>query len=163
MEGHDLEVVRQVSEYRVGQCAGAALKAESAHDGACVAGQRLLQNLTDRREPGRPGGPAAGCHLHQPRRAAQLATTVASLEPGDALVITKPDRVARSMKELLVFLEEELATAHAAQVEAITARAERAKQQPTRLCDLHLDLVGAEPAFPVMAAAGACLVLSPTL
>ncbi|MGN9843503.1 recombinase family protein [Nonomuraea sp. H19] len=39
----------------------------------------------------------------------KLAKTVASLKAGDTLVITKPDRVARSMKELLVFLEDELA------------------------------------------------------
>jgi DNA invertase Pin-like site-specific DNA recombinase len=30
------------------------------------------------------------------------------LPPGDTLVIYKPDRVARSMKELLVLLEEQL-------------------------------------------------------
>ncbi|YCK33408.1 recombinase family protein [Actinomadura sp. ATCC 39365] len=31
------------------------------------------------------------------------------MKPGDTLVIAKPDRVARSVKELLVFLEDELA------------------------------------------------------
>ncbi|MFB4271640.1 recombinase family protein [Nonomuraea sp. GTA35] len=31
------------------------------------------------------------------------------MKPGDTLVITKPDRVARSVKELLVFLADQLA------------------------------------------------------
>ncbi|GAB3161003.1 recombinase family protein [Microbispora hainanensis] len=39
----------------------------------------------------------------------KLQATVASMRPGDTLVIYKPDRVARSVKELLVFLEDELA------------------------------------------------------
>jgi DNA invertase Pin-like site-specific DNA recombinase len=39
----------------------------------------------------------------------KLQATVASLKAGDTLVITKPDQLARSMKELLVFLEDELA------------------------------------------------------
>ncbi|MFI9638032.1 recombinase family protein [Nocardia sp. NPDC051929] len=38
----------------------------------------------------------------------QLRKTLATLKPGDTLVIYKPDRVARSMKELLVLLEDEL-------------------------------------------------------
>ncbi|MEV0202043.1 recombinase family protein [Nonomuraea sp. NPDC050691] len=42
---------------------------------------------------------------HRPK----LMATVAAMKPGDTLVITKPDRVARSVKELLVFLEDELA------------------------------------------------------
>src|SRR5699024_7103427 len=37
-----------------------------------------------------------------------LRQTLARLQPGDTLVIYKPDRVARSMKELLVLLEDEL-------------------------------------------------------
>ncbi len=37
----------------------------------------------------------------------KLASTLTGLHPGDTLVIYKPDRVARSMKELLVLLEEE--------------------------------------------------------
>ncbi|MFE3448743.1 recombinase family protein [Nonomuraea sp. NPDC059194] len=39
----------------------------------------------------------------------KLHATVERMYPGDTLVIYKPDRVARSVKELLVFLEEELA------------------------------------------------------
>ncbi|MFG1620169.1 recombinase family protein [Nonomuraea wenchangensis] len=39
----------------------------------------------------------------------KLQATLAMLKAGDTLVITKPDRVARSVKELLVFLEDELA------------------------------------------------------
>ncbi|TMR20233.1 recombinase family protein [Nonomuraea turkmeniaca] len=39
----------------------------------------------------------------------KLTKTLASMKAGDTLVITKPDRVARSVKELLVFLEDELA------------------------------------------------------
>ncbi|WP_226874469.1 recombinase family protein [Microbispora sitophila] len=39
----------------------------------------------------------------------KLQATVASMKPGDTLVVYKPDRVARSVKELLVFLEDELA------------------------------------------------------
>ncbi|MEZ7132648.1 recombinase family protein [Nonomuraea sp. AD125B] len=39
----------------------------------------------------------------------KLQATLASMKAGDTLVITKPDRVARSVKELLVFLEDELA------------------------------------------------------
>ena len=35
----------------------------------------------------------------------RLRQTLATLKPGDTLVIYKPDRVARSMKELLVLLE----------------------------------------------------------
>ncbi|MBF9131188.1 recombinase family protein [Plantactinospora sp. S1510] len=38
----------------------------------------------------------------------ELRATLDRLQPGDTLVIYKPDRVARSMKELLVFLEDEL-------------------------------------------------------
>jgi DNA invertase Pin-like site-specific DNA recombinase len=38
----------------------------------------------------------------------ELASTLASLQAGDTLVIYKPDRVARSMKELLVLLEDQL-------------------------------------------------------
>jgi DNA invertase Pin-like site-specific DNA recombinase len=38
----------------------------------------------------------------------KLAGTLAGLHPGDTLVIYKPDRVARSMKELLVLLEDQL-------------------------------------------------------
>jgi DNA invertase Pin-like site-specific DNA recombinase len=38
----------------------------------------------------------------------KLRATLGRLEPGDTLVIYKPDRVARSMKELLVLLEDEL-------------------------------------------------------
>lgn len=43
----------------------------------------------------------------------ELHATLAALKPGDTLVIYKPDRIARSMKELLVLLEDEL---HARQV-----------------------------------------------
>ncbi len=43
----------------------------------------------------------------------KLRATLDRLQPGDTLVIYKPDRVARSMKELLVLLEDEL---HARQV-----------------------------------------------
>jgi DNA invertase Pin-like site-specific DNA recombinase/DNA-binding CsgD family transcriptional regulator len=38
----------------------------------------------------------------------KLHTTLAALRSGDTLVIYKPDRVARSMKELLVLLEDQL-------------------------------------------------------
>ncbi len=38
----------------------------------------------------------------------QLRQALAVLKPGDTLVIYKPDRVARSMKELLVLLEDQL-------------------------------------------------------
>ncbi|GAT71249.1 DNA-invertase from lambdoid prophage e14 [Planomonospora sphaerica] len=37
------------------------------------------------------------------------AATINRMQPGDTLVIYKPDRIARSVKELLVFLEDELA------------------------------------------------------
>ncbi|MFE3454968.1 recombinase family protein [Nonomuraea sp. NPDC059194] len=39
----------------------------------------------------------------------KLHATVTRMHPGDTLVIYKPDRIARSVKELLVFLEDELA------------------------------------------------------
>ena len=38
----------------------------------------------------------------------KLKTLLGTLKPGDTLVIYKPDRIARSMKELLVLLEDEL-------------------------------------------------------
>lgn len=38
----------------------------------------------------------------------RLRAALAALRPGDTLVIYKPDRVARSMKELLVLLEDEM-------------------------------------------------------
>src|SRR5205823_4164164 len=38
----------------------------------------------------------------------KLRAILGQLQPGDTLVIYKPDRVARSMKELLVFVEDEL-------------------------------------------------------
>lgn len=38
----------------------------------------------------------------------KLRATLTTLKPGDTLVIYKPDRIARSMKELLVLLEDEL-------------------------------------------------------
>ncbi|WP_268247878.1 recombinase family protein [Actinomadura citrea] len=43
----------------------------------------------------------------------KLRATLDTLKPGDTLVIYKPDRIARSMKELLVLLEDEL---HASEV-----------------------------------------------
>ncbi|MBB3724475.1 recombinase family protein [Nonomuraea dietziae] len=39
----------------------------------------------------------------------KLRATIERMHAGDTLVIYKPDRIARSMKELLVFLEDELA------------------------------------------------------
>lgn len=39
----------------------------------------------------------------------KLRATVDRMHPGDTLVIYKPDRIARSVKELLIFLEDELA------------------------------------------------------
>ena len=41
----------------------------------------------------------------------KLTATLRTLRPGDTLVIYKPDRVARSVKELLVLLEDELVAA----------------------------------------------------
>ena len=38
----------------------------------------------------------------------KLRATLATLKPGDTLIIYKPDRIARSMKELLVLLEDQL-------------------------------------------------------
>jgi len=38
----------------------------------------------------------------------KLRAVLGQLQPGDTLVVYKPDRVARSMKELLVFLEDQL-------------------------------------------------------
>src|ERR1019366_1269945 len=38
----------------------------------------------------------------------RLTATLDTLRPGDTLVVYKPDRIARSMKELLVLLEDEL-------------------------------------------------------
>jgi hypothetical protein len=38
----------------------------------------------------------------------RLREALGALQPGDTLVIYKPDRVARSMKELLVLLEDQL-------------------------------------------------------
>ena len=38
----------------------------------------------------------------------RLTATLDTLRPGDTLVVHKPDRIARSMKELLVLLEDEL-------------------------------------------------------
>ena len=38
----------------------------------------------------------------------KLHSTLAALHAGDTLLIYKPDRVARSMKELLVLLEDQL-------------------------------------------------------
>jgi DNA invertase Pin-like site-specific DNA recombinase len=38
----------------------------------------------------------------------RLTATLGTLRPGDTLVVHKPDRIARSMKELLVLLEDEL-------------------------------------------------------
>ncbi len=38
----------------------------------------------------------------------RLRATLGTLKPGDTLVIYKPDRIARSMKELLVLLEDQL-------------------------------------------------------
>lgn len=42
------------------------------------------------------------------RERPELRRVLGLLKPGDTLVIYKPDRVARSVKELLVFLEDEL-------------------------------------------------------
>ena len=49
----------------------------------------------------------------------KLRATLSLLHPGDTLVIYKPDRVARSMKELLVFVEDEL-HAHGITLEILT-------------------------------------------
>lgn len=40
----------------------------------------------------------------------KLRAILSQLQPGDTLVIHKPDRVARSMKELPVFVEDDLHT-----------------------------------------------------
>ncbi|GAA0948331.1 recombinase family protein [Actinocorallia libanotica] len=50
---------------------------------------------------------------HQMQLDALAGAVLETLKPGDTLVIYKPDRIARSMKELLVLLEDEL---HARQV-----------------------------------------------
>lgn len=42
------------------------------------------------------------------RERPKLTATLAALMPGDTLVVYKPDRIARSMKELLVLLEDDL-------------------------------------------------------
>lgn len=72
----------------------------------------LSDDGTERRVPLSPAS-SATCNAAwvSTRRAdrPKPAKTVASLKAGDRLVITKPDRVARSMKELLIFLEDELA------------------------------------------------------
>lgn len=47
---------------------------------------------------------AASTRAERPK----LRTTLATLKAGDTLVIYKPDGVARSMKELLVLLEDQL-------------------------------------------------------
>jgi len=46
----------------------------------------------------------ASTRAEQPK----LRATLGTLKPGDTLVIYKPDRIARSMKELLVLLEDQL-------------------------------------------------------
>jgi DNA invertase Pin-like site-specific DNA recombinase len=53
------------------------------------------------------------------------------LPPGDTLVVYKPDRVARSMKELLVFLEDEL---HARGIVSMSAE----PRHPDRVVDVLL-------------------------
>ncbi|GAA3152724.1 recombinase family protein [Planomonospora alba] len=47
----------------------------------------------------------ASTRTHRPK----LHATIARMQPGDTLVVYKPDRIARSVKELLVLLEDELA------------------------------------------------------
>lgn len=64
-----------------------------------------------------------------PVRRPKLHTTLAALRPGDTLVIYKPDRVARSMKELLVFLEDQL---HARAVTLLYRRRRRRRLRPGR-------------------------------
>ena len=57
----------------------------------------------------------AAVNRQHPRRTTQTPSdpgqpraTLANLKPGDTLVIYKPDRIACSMKELLVLLEDQL-------------------------------------------------------
>ncbi|MEV3927444.1 recombinase family protein [Actinomadura coerulea] len=74
-----------------------------------------------------------------PRRPAKAARHPDMLKPGDTLVIYKPDRIARTMKELLVLPETEL---HARNVnlEILIGicpglhRAQRGRRSPTRSC-----------------------------
>ncbi|MEU8364958.1 hypothetical protein AB0C27_53985 [Nonomuraea sp. NPDC048882] len=57
------------------------------------------------------------------------------MKAGDTLVITKPDRVARSVKELLVFLEDELAP-RGINLHMAAARAQgRTEGRPVKVSD----------------------------
>ena len=68
----------------------------------------------------------------------KLRQALAVLKPGDTLVIYKPDRVARSMKELLVLLEDQLhareINLHILTASAPGCTAPPAPPSPTRCC-----------------------------
>jgi DNA invertase Pin-like site-specific DNA recombinase len=67
----------------------------------------------------------------------KLHAVLDALKPGDTLVIYKPDRIARSMKELLVLLEDEL-HAHEVNLEILTGICaglhKPSRASPTRCC-----------------------------
>ena len=105
-------------------------RSHAAHADLPRARRQLHQHRPDRLRPRlRPQPKTIRCSSTPwpPRTAANVVVETAStrgarpkvravldsLKPGDTLVIYKPDRIARSMKELLVLLEDEL---HARQV-----------------------------------------------
>ena len=69
----------------------------------------------------------------------ELREALGKLQAGDMLVIYKPDRVARSMKELLVLLEDQL-HARGINLHILTGicagihRPRRGRPSPTRCC-----------------------------
>ena len=61
----------------------------------------------------------------------KLRATLDQLQPGDTLVIYKPDRVARPMKELLVFVEDELhARGITGEIAGLLSQLNRAELRP---------------------------------
>ena len=91
-----------------------ALTTPAVYDNTVRIGYARVSTRTQDHQPQLDALAAAHCRevvvetASTPGEPPKLLAAMNTLKPGDTLVIYKPDRVARSMKELLVLLEDQL-------------------------------------------------------